>query len=280
MKQCTGCGLTKPLEEYRRKAASPDGRTWRCKVCEAEQAKRHYEANKERVLKSQKQYYEANKELISERSKKYREANREAIAERVKGFRQVNREHVLARGKRYYEARKEIELAAQKRYREANKEQVAESKKRYVAENFEKVAAQKRRWYEANREALVSRAVDRRREKRRADPVLRMMDRMRRRFYSWFVERWTPKVASIPEAVGCSREELRKHIEEQFSPGMTWENYGWGVDRWNLDHVIPLAAAGDDVPAMLQLWHYSNLQPLWQTENFRKGARYEQEATP
>lgn len=36
MKVCTGCGRTLPLEQFRRQAASRDGRRARCKRCESE----------------------------------------------------------------------------------------------------------------------------------------------------------------------------------------------------------------------------------------------------
>jgi hypothetical protein len=32
--------------------------------------------------------------------------------------------------------------------------------------------------------------------------------------------------------------ELERHIERQFSNGMTWENMG----KWHLDHVLPLSS--------------------------------------
>lgn len=39
------------------------------------------------------------------------------------------------------------------------------------------------------------------------------------------------------EAVGFSPEQLRKHLELQFLPGMSWENYG----AWHVDHRLPLS---------------------------------------
>ena len=63
--------------------------------------------------------------------------------------------------------------------------------------------------------------------------------------------------------VGCSVGELKKHLESQFVPGMTWENYGV---IWEVDHIIPLASR---LPAQITA-HYTNLQPLWTETNNAK----------
>jgi hypothetical protein len=67
--------------------------------------------------------------------------------------------------------------------------------------------------------------------------------------------------------VGCSPQELKEHIESQFQEGMNWDNHS--LDGWNIDHIIPLSSAKtkEDV---YKLCHYTNLQPLWSTENFKK----------
>jgi hypothetical protein len=73
--------------------------------------------------------------------------------------------------------------------------------------------------------------------------------------------------------VGCTAAFLRNHIEAQFKPGMTWENYG---KAWHIDHTVPLSWWDvENHPEHLQCAsHYSNLQPLWKEENMRKGARW------
>lgn len=71
--------------------------------------------------------------------------------------------------------------------------------------------------------------------------------------------------------VGCSVEELKQHIEAQFEPGMTWENYG---KAWEIDHVKPCASFDlTKKEEFSRCFHYSNLQPLSVTMNRRKGAK-------
>lgn len=43
------------------------------------------------------------------------------------------------------------------------------------------------------------------------------------------------------DLVGYSTDELLTHLEKQFKPGMSWDNYG----EWHVDHIIPRAAKID-----------------------------------
>lgn len=70
--------------------------------------------------------------------------------------------------------------------------------------------------------------------------------------------------------IGCSWSHLKSHLQAQFQPGMTWENYG--MFGWHVDHRIPLASA-TCLEEMIPLLHYSNLQPLWAQQNWAKGCR-------
>ncbi len=70
--------------------------------------------------------------------------------------------------------------------------------------------------------------------------------------------------------VGCSPEDLKKHIESKFTEGMTWENFKH--DGWHIDHIIPLSSSKTEED-VLRLCHYTNLQPLWCEENYKKSNR-------
>jgi hypothetical protein len=52
---------------------------------------------------------------------------------------------------------------------------------------------------------------------------------------------------------------------------MCWGNYGYGDDKWNIDHIIPLSSFDlTNVEQQKIAFNYNNLQPLWQPENFKK----------
>jgi hypothetical protein len=73
--------------------------------------------------------------------------------------------------------------------------------------------------------------------------------------------------------VGYSLDELRAHLEAQFTDGMSWENAG----KWHVDHRRPLSSfkiTGPDCPEFRAAWALENLQPLWARDNLRKGAKW------
>jgi hypothetical protein len=72
--------------------------------------------------------------------------------------------------------------------------------------------------------------------------------------------------ASPADAVGCDHAELRDHIASQFRTGMAWDTYR----QWEVDHVKPLSSART-LSELIVLCHFSNLQPLWRSENLKKG---------
>jgi hypothetical protein len=54
-------------------------------------------------------------------------------------------------------------------------------------------------------------------------------------------------------------------------PGMTMENYG---SAWHIDHTIPCRAFDlSRIDEAQRCFHFSNLTPMWATENMRKGGK-------
>lgn len=107
------------------------------------------------------------------------------------------------------------------------------------------------------------------RERRANSPAAAVADRLRARVREAF--RWGGwgKRSTTGDLLGCSWRELLSHLESQFLPGMTWDNRG----DWEIDHRLPLSSAKSE-DDMVKLSHYTNLQPLWRTDNRRKGNRH------
>ena len=81
------------------------------------------------------------------------------------------------------------------------------------------------------------------------------------------------KSTSSMVLIGCSMPEFFRWIEDQFLPGMSWENYG---PVWHIDHIRPCATYDLLEPDQQRAcFHYTNLQPLFATDNLRKGAKWE-----
>ncbi len=101
------------------------------------------------------------------------------------------------------------------------------------------------------------------------DPIAKLSNNLRRRIRH--VLKGNFKSGSAINDLGCTVEFLRQHLESQFQPGMTWENYGMGINKWTIDHIIPLSKVNlSNHDEFLKVNHYTNLQPMWYLDNIRK----------
>jgi 5-methylcytosine-specific restriction endonuclease McrA len=81
------------------------------------------------------------------------------------------------------------------------------------------------------------------------------------------------KNESWQTAFGYTKQDLCRHIERQFTRGMTWQNFG---TFWHLDHIVPLASfsyTGFDDPEFKAAWALTNLRPLEKIKNIQKHAK-------
>lgn len=124
-------------------------------------------------------------------------------------------------------------------------------------------------WNRANRQRCL--AASRARYRRRMqDPRFRIEAALRARMASLMKGR---KSANTIRLLGCSYFDFKIYLESKFEPGMTWDNYGSGVDKWNIDHIMPCAIFDLTKPEhQRRCFHFSNLQPLWWQDNIRKHA--------
>ena len=95
----------------------------------------------------------------------------------------------------------------------------------------------------------------------------KLADSLRRRMIH--VLKGTQKSASSLELIGCDANTLREHIQNQFTKGMRWNNYG---SYWHVDHIVPCASFDlSDPDQQRKCFHFSNCRPLRVTENLSKG---------
>ena len=77
------------------------------------------------------------------------------------------------------------------------------------------------------------------------------------------------------ELLGCSINEVRVHLENQFIGEMSWENSG----EWHIDHRRPCASFDlTNLDDQKICFHYSNLQPMWAAENMFKSDSFDEES--
>lgn len=76
----------------------------------------------------------------------------------------------------------------------------------------------------------------------------------------------------VEALLGYTIEDLQRHIERQFTKGMSWERFRDG--SIHIDHIVPQAAF--DLTSDEQwrtCWCLSNLRPCWAKENLRKRSK-------
>jgi hypothetical protein len=64
---------------------------------------------------------------------------------------------------------------------------------------------------------------------------------------------------SWEKLLGYTKEQLCEHLSKQFSPNMSWDNYG---SFWQIDHVVPISWFKTKKQQLKHGWALKNLQPL------------------
>lgn len=187
----------------------------------------------------------------------------------------------LAEYKRqWYEANREKILARAARYREKNKEKIAEyqklipkeKKKAYRQKVKVSTKAYMRIYRQENKAKILEKSKEWQRKKLATDLNYRIASNLRKRLGK-AIKRNDKKGSSVRN-LGCSIDALKKYLELKFKPGMTWDN--WSVKGWHIDHIRPLSSFDlTDIDQFNLAVHYTNLQPLWATENLLKKDNYE-----
>jgi hypothetical protein len=76
----------------------------------------------------------------------------------------------------------------------------------------------------------------------------------------------------IEVVLGYTVDDLKLHLEKQFLPGMSWQNFS----EWQIDHITPARFfnfSSIDDAEFREFWALSNLRPLWSSDNASKGAK-------
>jgi len=162
--------------------------------------------------------------------------------------------------------------AADKRYREKNKEKLSEYHKEWSKENRDKLKEYHSEWREKNRDKVNESTRLWYLNRRRNDPEFRLKCNTRTALWTCLKEQDVAKYRSTFDILGYTLDELMSHLEDGFTEGMTWENYG----EWHVDHKIPMSSFQFDsveCEGFKECWKLDNLQPLWGEDNLIKGSR-------
>jgi hypothetical protein len=243
-KTCSKCGVDKPLNDYYKNNTSKSGYNSVCKTCykkrASERSKKIYQ-NKiilDKIIIKDKVCRICNiKKNISLFDKK--KENKDGYRNECKVCRKL------------YEYKWKIENPSNvkknaKKYRD--KEEKKEMHRKYAKEYVRN---------KTNTNVLY---------KLKTKISCRIREAMRRKGFT--------KRNVTSQIIGCSWEEFKQHLENQFQKEMTWDNYG--MKGWHIDHHIPLATAETEED-VYRLNHYTNLKPLWWYQNLSKGDKISEE---
>jgi hypothetical protein len=186
--------------------------------------------------------------------------------------RERHRDELIKKSRRYYRERKHI-------YRENAKERIDRYRDEANRKKREKVAADRefyrekqRKWRDENRDKL--RVIYRERYGKMSP-----QQRLRHGFGASISASIRKARRKLPPGykrpgwqriLGYTKEDLFRHLERQFKPGMTWENYG---SYWHIDHIIPASSfsyESVDDPEFHACWAITNLRPLEKIKNIQK----------
>jgi len=228
-------------------------------------------------------------ERVRIKRKEYNDANVQENSRKRGEWRKANPERDKAADARAYQkmkldpdrlkAHREYSRIAGNKWRANNLEKARANSRAFEARHKERRNLKNRVWNSKNREKLRQNQIEFRknnpnchndytRERRKTDTLFDLTLRVRHRTRKAFKDQGFPKHSKTASMIGCSWEFLQEHIEQQFVENMNWVNR----DLWHIDHIIPLASAETE-ERLIELCHYTNLQPLWAQDNLSKGSK-------
>ena len=271
VKKCSKCGEVKSVSDFNKRKSTKDGLAYQCRTCTNVYNQKHSIINRNKTEEEKeidkikyKEYCLKNKNRIAENNRIYREKNKLILSEKSKIYCNNNREKINNRSKIDYLKNKAERLQYAKEYAKLNKEMLNEKSrkynkinsdriKEYKSENSEMIRVQRRKYF---------------RTRRKLDPLFKLSVNLRIRTIDAFKHSKWNKNNKTKEMLGCDYETALNHIGSLFTDGMNWENHG----KWHIDHIIPLSSANSE-EELMKLCHYTNLQPLWAIDNFKKGCK-------
>lgn len=196
--------------------------------------------------------YQKNKEKKLKVVKQYYENNKARIKEKNA----QNADKRRAYNKKWHQENRGEALERMRRWRQENQTHRQEYKKLYRSLNKEKTRQNYKDWLNNN-------------------PIAKVAKSCRSRIREILNSKNLDKKLSFSQYIGCTGKELITYIENKFHSGMSWDNYG----NWHIDHIVPLSVANTE-DQVYKLCHYTNLAPVWSTDNITKNNKLQYTVKP
>lgn len=154
-----------------------------------------------------------------------------------------------------------------KAWYEKNKQKILTTRKEYYLQNQEKIRKNQRLYRETHKQERNLYEKDR----KASDPVYKLRRNIGTAIYKMLTQKKCN--LSVMDFLPYSIEELKIHLENQFTEQMSWENYGiyWHIDHIYPQSLLPYTSMEDD--NFKRCWSLDNLRPLNAIENIKKSNR-------
>jgi len=248
MKKCSKCKIEKSYNNFHKDKTKKNGITSSCKDCHKiyNDNKRGYLTEEEKIKR-----LERGKLSRSEYLKKYNINNKERILDYAKKYRERNSDKI----KEYHKNNND-------------KRKIRNEKNKKNLNNYKRI------WYQNNKDKSIKKYRKSNKEKRnyyltnrrKIDYLFKLKCNIKSLIFSSIKRNGYSKKSKTFYILGCTPIEFKEHLERQFTEGMNWENQG----QWHLDHIYPISLAKNE-EELIRLNHYTNFQPLWASDNIRKG---------
>lgn len=159
-----------------------------------------------------------------------------------------------------YSKTKEKRKKIVKEHREKNLEHYNALARQNYVNNKERYRELGKKYYNKNKALLNCKELQRYHN----DPITNLKHTLRVSL-NRALQYGTTKNNKALKYLGCTIDEFKEYIESKFQEGMSWCER----DKWHIDHIIPLTKIKDGYTPE-QLCHYTNLRPLWSTDNLSK----------
>jgi hypothetical protein len=226
-----------------------------CRMCEISKDVKDFPNKKGKPdgYYCKKCFYIKYKDTSKNCSKKYYENNKEECVEKAREYREINKYSLSVSKKEYYLKNKDEIISKNSVYCKENKERRNElARENYHKNNLK----ENKRIYTNNR--------------LKNDPLFKLIFNTRTLIRNSIKRQYTEKSKKTKEILGCSFEEFKIYLEEQFDENMNWDNQG---SYWHMDHKKPISLAMSE-EEVYELNHYTNFQPLYWEDNLTKGNKY------
>jgi len=190
----------------------------------------------------------------------------------VKRYSNLNKEKIASRKKEYALKNKERITKKLKEYVLKNKEHITKKQKEYVLKNKESKLTYDKLYYTLNKSKKLQQNKIWRNNKKQSDPNFRFKCNISKQFWhilSKGVRKNGKKTTDILNSLGYTLNDLKLHLQNKFTEGMSWDNYG----KWHLDHIKPVCSFNFSSVQDTEFkvcWSLENLQPLWAIDNLKK----------